>query len=206
MTKEGFLFPLPFLALSAASFLVFVKFLVLPLAYVSAGLFLFSLLIMLFFRDPVRRVPDGDKLILSPADGRIIRYDDSSNSPSLSIFLSIFNVHVTRSPVSGTVKSVVFKAGKFRVAHRDGARNSNQRNEIELSTGSGTVLMHQVAGAVARRTIFNPEAGQRLKAGDRVGIIRFGSRVDLDMPAGSKMNVNIKQRVVGGETVLGRLP
>jgi phosphatidylserine decarboxylase len=206
MTKEGFFFPLPFLVLSAASFAIFARFLIIPLAYVSAGLFLLSLLVMLFFRDPERCVPDGDKLILSPADGRVIKCDDSSEPPSLSIFLSILNVHVTRSPVTGTVESVEFKEGKFHIARKDEAGNSNQRNEIEISTESGTVRMHQVAGAVARRTIFRPKSGERLKAGERVGIIRFGSRVDLAMPAGSKMDVSINQKVLGGQTVLGRLP
>ena len=206
MTKEGFLFPLPFLVLSAVSLILFFKFLIFLLIYVSGGLFLIALLVMLFFRDPERRVPQGDNLILSPADGRIISYDDASDSPSLSIFLSIFDVHITRAPVSCTVKAVEFRKGRFRVAHSKEAGNSNQRNEIELATESGAVSMHQVAGAVARRTIFTPKTGESLKAGDRVGIIRFGSRVDLAVPPGSRLDVRIRQKVVGGETILGRLP
>lgn len=206
MTREGILFPLPFLILAAGFFILFNKFLIFPFVYVSTVFFFLALVIMLFFRDPKRRVPEGEKLILAPADGRIVKCDNASGLASLSIFLSIFDVHVTRSPVSGKVKSVNFHRGKFLAAYKDEAQWANQRNEIEIETASGTVEMHQVSGVLARRTIFKPEKGQVLKAGERVGIIRFGSRVDLVMPEGSRLNVRLKQKVVAGETILGRLP
>jgi phosphatidylserine decarboxylase len=104
------------------------------------------------------------------------------------------------------VKSVNFRRGKFAAAFKDEAQLANQRNEIEIETASGIVKMHQVSGAIARRTIFNPQEGQALKAGERVGIIRFGSRVDLVMPEGSRLDVHLKQKVIAGETILGRLP
>ena len=206
MTREGILFPLPFLILAAGFFILFYKFVIFPFVYVSTVFFFLALVIMLFFRDPKRRVPEGEKLILAPADGRIIKCDNASGSASLSIFLSIFNVHVNRSPVSGRVKAVNFRRGKFLAAFKDKAQWANQRNEIEIETASGTVEMHQVSGSIARRTIFKPEKGQVLKAGERVGIIRFGSRVDLVMPEGSQLNVRLKQKVIAGETILGRLP
>jgi len=206
MTKEGFLFPLPFLIFGAISFYLFIRFLIFSLGYISALFFLLALLVMLFFRDPARKIPAGDKLILSPADGRIIKSERNGTRPSLSIFLSIFNVHVTRSPVAGLVKSVEFHKGRFLKAYKDSAQRENQRNEIEIETGSGPVRLHQVTGAIARRTIFKPKPGQTLVAGEKVGLIRFGSRVDLMLPPGSTIDVSEGQKVVGGITILGRLP
>lgn len=206
MTREGFIFPLPFFVLAAVSFLLFKHFFIMKFAYLSGVFFLAALLLILFFRDPDRKIPDGEKLVLSPADGRIIREENESGSPSLSIFLSIFNVHVTRSPVTGYIKSAKFRKGKFRVAYKDKAKSENQRNEIDIETESGLVRFNQVAGAIARRTIFRPKAGQMVRAGDRVGIIRFGSRVDLFLPSGSTLEIKEGQRVVGGKTILGRLP
>ncbi len=206
MTREGILFPLPFLILAAGFFILFYKFLIFPFVYVATVFFFLALIIMLFFRDPERRVPEGEKLILAPADGRIVKCESDSGLASLSIFLSIFDVHVNRSPVTGTVRSVSFLRGKFLAAFKDEAQRANQRNEIEIETASGIVKMNQVTGAIARRVVFNPEEGQEVRAGERVGIIRFGSRVDLLMPPGSQLNVRLKQKVIAGETILGRLP
>ena len=206
MTREGLIFPIPFLILAAISFFLYHKFIILTMMYISCGFFFLALLVMLFFRDPERKIPGGDRFIISPADGRIIRLDNTTDHPSLSIFLSIFNVHVNRAPVSGVIKSATFHPGKFYSAFTNRAQRDNQRNEIEIETGSGIVRMHQVAGAIARRTIFRPEPDQAIRAGERIGIIRFGSRVDLFLPPGSSIDVKMKQKVVGGETVLGRLP
>lgn len=206
MTKEGFLFPIPFIVLAGAAFYLFNRFFIFPLAYVSAGSFMLGLLVMLFFRDPERNIPAGEKIVVSPADGRVIGCDIEAQRPAVSIFLSIFNVHVNRSPVSGRIKSVNIVKGKFLTAFRRGAGKENQRNEIEIETESGIVRFHQVAGAIARRTIFDPELNQLVLAGDRVGLIRFGSRVDLTLPPGSVLEVHKGQRVKGGETILGRLP
>jgi phosphatidylserine decarboxylase len=205
MTKEGFLFPIPFFILAGVSFYLFNRFIIFSFAYLSTFLFFLALLIMLFFRDPDRSVPEGDGLILSPADGKIIKCDIDADRPTISIFLSIFNVHVTRSPVTGSVKSVEFHKGKFLTAFKDAAQKENQRNEIELETESGIVKLHQVTGAIARRTIFRPEPGQMIVAGERVGLIRFGSRVDMELPIGSSLDVRRGQRVVGGKTILGKL-
>ncbi len=206
MTREGILFPLPFLILAGVFFILFYKFLIFSFVYVSTVFFFLAVIIMLFFRDPERRTPRGEKLILAPADGRIIKCDNTAGSESLSIFLSIFNVHVNRSPVSGRVKSVNFRQGKFFAAFKDEAQEANQCNEIEIETESGIVKMNQVTGAIARRAIFRPTEGQAVRAGERVGIIRFGSRVDLVMPEGSRLDVRLKQKVIAGETILGRLP
>ncbi len=205
MTKEGFYFPLPFLAIALICFILFQRMMSVKYAYLASFFFFLAMMVMLFFRDPERKIPTGENLVLAPADGRIIKIENYDNGIALSIFLSIFNVHINRAPVSGTVKSVTFHQGKFFSAFRENAFTENQRNEIEFQTDSGIVRMHQVTGSIARRTIFNPVPGQALKAGDRVGLIRFGSRVDLFLPSGTAVDVVLKQKVVAGETILGRL-
>lgn len=206
MTKEGLLFPLPFLVISVALFLIFRRTMTLSWLYFSAGFFYVGLLISLFFRDPERRIPKGDDLILSPADGRIIRLENKGNEAALSIFLAIHNVHVNRSPVKGVIKSVVYHPGKYHSAFRNDAMSENQRNEIEIETDKGIVRMHQVSGAIARRTIFYRKPGEYVQAGERVGLIRFGSRIDLVLPPGTAIEARLKQKVVAGESILGRLP
>jgi phosphatidylserine decarboxylase len=206
MTKEGLYFPLPFFVVAIVFFYLFRVVVVISFLYLAVLFFYLGLGVMLFFRDPERKIPEGDGLILSPADGRILRIDNESKAPSLSIFLSIHNVHVNRSPVCGTVKSVVFHPGKFLAANRREAGSENQRNEIEIETDKGIVRMNQVSGAIARRTIFDKKPGERVKAGERIGLIRFGSRVDLQLPAGTAVDVRIRQKVKAGETVIGRLP
>jgi len=206
MTKEGLLFPLPFLILTVVMILIFNWTGKTHYAYLSTIFFILSMSIMLFFRDPERKVPTGDKLIIAPADGKIIVLRDNDDGVTISTFMSVFNVHINRSPVDGEVKSVTFFPGKFLSAFKEDALKENQRNEIVYSTKSGEVRMHQVTGAIARRTIFNLKAGDKVTAGDKVGLIRFGSRVDLFLPAGSEIDVKLKQKVRGGETVIGRLP
>ncbi len=205
MTKEGFLFPLPFIIVAIILFFVFQGTTSLYYLYGSAASFYLGLLIMLFFRDPERKIPPGQGLVLSPADGKIIRFENECEKPNLSIFLSVANVHVNRSPVDGVIKSVTFFPGKFHVASRIEAMSENQRNEIEIETDRGTVRLHQVSGAIARRTICHKKPGDRVKAGERIGLIRFGSRVDLMLPSGWRFDVALNQKVVAGETILGRL-
>jgi len=206
MTREGYIFPLPFLIISILFMILFSRHADTTFAYIATIFFFLGMMIMLFFRDPDRKIPEGEKLILSPADGRVIKIDETDGYPRLSIFLSIFNVHVNRAPVSGTVKSLEYHPGRFHSAFKDEAMTENQKNEIEFETSAGIVKMYQVAGSIARRTIFHYKAGDNLKAGQRVGLIRFGSRVDLILPIGSKIDVKLKQRVVGGKTVMGMLP
>ncbi len=204
MTKEGFIFPLPFIFIAVLFFYISLSHFSMTFIYVSVGFFFLGLLVMLFFRDPVRKSPKGGNLIISPADGKIIRINDDANQPSLSIFLSVTNVHVNRAPVSGVVQSVQFIPGKFHIASADSAQSENQRNEIEIKTDQGLVKMHQVSGSIARRCIFYKKPGDAITAGERVGLIRFGSRVDLFLPSSAKIDITLKRRVVAGETILGR--
>jgi phosphatidylserine decarboxylase len=204
MTREGAIFPLPFFAIAIVFFMLFRSYMALPWLYASALTFYVGLAIMLFFRDPDRKIPKGEKLLLAPADGKIIRLENNGKA-EISIFLSVLNVHVNRSPVDGVIKSVTFHQGKFLAAFKPGAMTDNQRNEIEIETDNGIVRMHQVTGAIARRTICNKKPGDKVKAGERIGLIRFGSRVDLFLPESVKLDIKMNQKVVAGETKLGSL-
>lgn len=206
MTREGYIFPIPFLLISFLFLLFFSIYANITFAYFATFFFFLGMIVMLFFRDPDRKTPGGEKLILSPADGRVIKISELDGRPLVSIFLSIFNVHVNRAPVSGRVKSLQFRPGKFYSAFKDRAMKENQKNEIEFETPSGIVKMFQVTGSIARRTIFYNKIGDTLEAGQRVGLIRFGSRVDLILPPGSNIEISLKQRVVGGKTIIGKLP
>jgi len=171
-----------------------------PLALVSGLLLIFTLN---FFRDPERLAPEGRHVLLSPADGRIIRAD----AFRVSIFMNVFDVHVCRSPVAGTVASVVHEPGRFLAAMKDEAGEQNERTVVVVQPADGApVRFVLVAGLVARRIVCRVEAGRTLAQGERVGIIRFGSRVDVDLPEGSTPAVRVKDRVVAGATVIARRP
>jgi phosphatidylserine decarboxylase len=168
-------------------------------AAIPAALLLFTLN---FFRDPERHTPKEPGAVISPADGRILRAD----SERVSIFMNVFDVHVCRSPVAGRVTKVLHEPGRFLAAMKDEASEQNERTTIVVASPGGVnVRFVLVAGLVARRIVCRVAVGMSLAPGERVGIIRFGSRVDVDLPAGAKANVAIGDRVVAGETVVARL-
>ena len=155
-----------------------------------------------FFRDPERSTPDEVGVLISPADGKIIVVHPGR----ISIFLNVFNVHVCRTPLAGEVREVRHVPGRFLAAFKDEASEHNERTSIELAGGSLTLRFVLVAGLVARRIVCKVEPGRRLVAGERIGLIRFGSRVDVDLPPGVRPEVVLGQRVVAGETVIARFP
>ena len=162
-----------------------------------------------FFRNPPRRVPSGPPgRIVSPADGKIVVAETApTGRVKVSIFMNVFNVHLNRIPVDGTVTGVTYFPGAFMNASFDKASEQNERNRVEMRTEKGESLtMVQVAGLVARRILCYAEPGETLSAGTIYGLIRFGSRVDLDLPAGTTLSVRLGETVKGGETVLGTLP
>jgi phosphatidylserine decarboxylase len=168
------------------------------LAVVGVVLLVFTLN---FFRDPDRQPPDDPGAIVSPADGKIIRADGAR----LSIFMNVFDVHVCRSPVAGRLTSVVHESGRFLAAMKDEASEHNEQTAIVVRTPEGdTVRFVLVAGLIARRIVCRITEGRILQTGERVGIIRFGSRVDLDVPEGAKVAVGVGDRVVAGRTVVAR--
>jgi phosphatidylserine decarboxylase len=163
-----------------------------------------------FFRDPERTPPAGPGLVLAPADGRVMRIDEVEDAwvgraVRASIFLSPLDVHVNRSPVAGLVDSVRYEAGRFMAAYRDEASELNERCTIALEGDATRVGVKQIAGVLARRIVCRVRVGDKLAAGERFGLIRFGSRTDLVVPRSTEMRVKIGDRVRGGETVMGVL-
>jgi phosphatidylserine decarboxylase len=166
----------------------------------------------LFFRNPVRVTPVRDDLVVSPADGRVSMVTPVvppaelglGDKPLLriSIFMSVFNCHVNRAPVGGKIEKIVYTPGKFINAELDKASEDNERNAMVISTPSGQIGVVQIAGLVARRIVSFVRGGQTLATGERFGLIRFGSRLDVFLPEGSKALVAVGQTAIAGETVL----
>jgi phosphatidylserine decarboxylase len=169
--------------------------------------------ILQFFRDPPREIPQGDNLVLCPADGRVLLVgnmrDPYRNVEALkvSVFMNVFNVHSNRSPVDATIKDVVYNKGFFVNASFDKASSDNERNALILQMKDGTELSCvQIAGLIARRILCYVKPGDTLTRGQRYGFIRFGSRVDLYLPLGSKPRVAIGDKVKATTTVIAELP
>jgi phosphatidylserine decarboxylase len=179
-----------------------------------------TLWVAAFFRDPIRTTPKGDHLVVSPADGLVTMIASVPPPPELvgedglppepctrvSIFMSVFDVHINRAPIAGEVKKVVYIAGKFLNADLDKASEDNERNHFLIEGHDGTrIAFTQIAGLVARRIVPWAKVGDRVTAGQRVGLIRFGSRVDVYLPAGTSSQVLLGQRSIAGETVIAKL-
>ncbi len=177
-------------------------------------LFLFlTLFSSYFFRNPERVIPAGEDLLIAPADGKIIFVGEVQEDryfkeqvTKISIFMSVFNVHVNRVPCDGKVVAMYYNKGGFVNASYDKASESNEQSGILLETGSGTqILFVQIAGLIARRIVTYPVIGDLLQRGARYGLIRFGSRVDIYLPKNANVAVTLGERTVAGETILGTL-
>ncbi|EEO26868.1 phosphatidylserine decarboxylase [Oxalobacter paraformigenes] len=178
----------------------------------SLPLWLISLFVLQFFRDPARTVPNNPNAVLSPADGRIVvvekTYDIYGEREALkiSVFMNVFNVHSNRSPVDGKVQSVHYFPGKFVNADLDKASLENERNALIITAENGQmVTCVQVAGLIARRILCYVKSGEALRRGERFGFIRFGSRVDVYLPLSAKPKVTVGDKVYATETVLAEL-
>lgn len=178
----------------------------------AAPVWIFFVFCVQFFRDPPREIPQGDKLVLSPADGRIVAIEPvrdpwlERDTLKVSVFMNVFNVHSNRSPVDGEVKQVWYHPGKFVNADLAKASTENERNALHIRTGNHDVTCVQVAGLIARRILCYVEAGAKLSRGQRYGFIRFGSRVDVYLPTDSRVKVTIGDKVSATTTVLAELP
>lgn len=179
--------------------------------WVAAGLagiiFLFH---FFFFRDPERDIPAGERLILSPADGKVVSVEQveenaylKDKSWKVSIFLSVFNVHVNRVPVTGILESLRYKKGQFLAAFNHRASELNEQSILGVRSEFGLVLFKQIAGVIARRIVYHCKEGDRVTAGERFGMIRYGSRVDVFFPLSGIVKVSVGDRVKGGISVLG---
>ena len=167
-----------------------------------------------FFRDPKRVPPQGNGLILSPADGKVVKIVEREDKEPpgkrgirLSIFLSPLDVHVNRAPVKGRVEAVEYRKGRFFAAYEEKSSENNERNSLKIVDAKGrNVGVAQIAGFLARRIVCYARPGDQLESGQKFGLIMFGSRVDLFLPGGARIEVAEGQRVKGGETIIGRLP
>jgi phosphatidylserine decarboxylase len=175
--------------------------------------FVLTLFMAYFFRDPEREIPEGEELFVAPADGKIlvlqtIRESLYLNSEVLqiSIFMSPLNVHVNRAPCDGIVQKVIHTPGKFLSAFKPEASVQNENIAMTLSTKYGTILVRQIAGFIARRAVCRVAPGEALRRGDRYGVIKFSSRVDIFLPAATIPKVKLGERVTAGETILGYIP
>lgn len=196
-------FVLSFILLMSA--LYFNLSLLMVLFWIVFGFFLFS---MWFFRNPERKTPVGENLIVSPADGKIVairpeKDDDIGNAVRVSIFMSIFNVHVNRIPLGGVVKNMEYSKGRFLSAMRPETSFENERNTVLLKNEKINLKFSQIAGLIARRIVSYLHIGDKVKTGERCGLIRFGSRVDVVVPDTVKINVKIGDKVTAGKSIIG---
>ncbi|SRR5437762_4748864 len=161
-----------------------------------------------FFRDPERAIPDGPGIIVSPADGKVTSISgapEDGRKQRISIFLNVFDVHVNRSPITGTITGISYQKGKFGNAMSAGSSDTNEQNVVTVEGDNQTVVFKQIAGLLARRIIFNPRTGDRIERGQRVGLIKFGSRVDVVLEDTVDIQVKVGDHVAGGSSILGVL-
>lgn len=205
MVKEGYYFGLPPLIFGLLALLFGTR-----TGYLVGALFvLLALFVFYFFRNPDRAIPGEPGLIVSPGDGRVVvaQEECNANRPGkrISIFLAIWNVHVNRSPADGTITRFEYKPGKFMAAWGEAASLDNEQNIFTLASEHGEIVFKQIAGWVARRVVSWKKQGDIVARGERVGLVRFGSRVDIWMPDNAEILVKVGQNVKGGSSVLARI-
>lgn len=164
-----------------------------------------AIFMLYFFRDPSRVVPEGEGLIVSAADGRVTRIEETAESKFVSVFLSPLDVHINRSPITGTIAQINYIAGRKVPATSDQASLVNERNSLLIEGADVTVTCTQIAGILARRIVCWPKTGDNLSRGQKFGLIKFSSRTDLLMPPNVEIRVKVGDRVKGGETVIGKV-
>jgi len=211
--REG----LPFIVIAAlitvATFVLALNRRSWPLWLLAFVLLVLAVWVAYFFRDPERLGERGEQLVVAPADGKVVMITEvdepvfvQGRATRISIFMNVFNVHVNRYPVSGTVRYVNYAPGKFLNAGVPESSLENEMRSVGIEAGSFRVLVRQIAGLVARRIITYSKEGEQVKQGERMGLIRFGSRVDVFVPTGSAVRAKVGDVTVAGVTVLGELP
>ncbi|MGA9509264.1 MAG: phosphatidylserine decarboxylase family protein [Candidatus Sulfotelmatobacter sp.] len=170
---------------------------------------LLAVFFLWFFRDPEREIPDSQGAVVSPADGKVTDVSyitvGGKKQTRISIFLSVFDVHVNRSPIAGTVREVRYQRGKFLNAMNQASAEENEQNIVRVEGDGQTVVFKQIAGLLARRIVFHPKIGDRLERGQRVGLIKFGSRTDVLLESAANLQVKVGDRVHGGASILAFL-
>jgi phosphatidylserine decarboxylase len=203
MVKEGYWYGLPLVVAAIGCA-------VLGLPWAAAVFFILAALVLNFFRDPERTIPTDPAAIVSPADGRVVEIAEETHAGRpvrrISIFMSPLDVHVNRSPAAGELREIVYRRGRFLVASGPRASIENEQNVFTLETQAGPIVVKQIAGLVARRIVFWKRLGARLNRGERVGLIKFGSRVDVLLDPSIELSVRSGDRVHAGSTVLALAP
>jgi phosphatidylserine decarboxylase len=199
MVRDGYFYAVPLIAAA-----VLIGWLTNPVWAVVP--FLLACFLLWFFRDPEREVPQQPRAVVSPADGIVtdisIITAEMGTRVRMSIFLSVFDVHVNRSPIAGTIREVHYQKGKFLDARSKLCAEQNEQNTVTVEGEGQTIVFKQIAGLLARRIVFNPKIGDQVARGQRIGLIKFGSRVDVIFDSSAKLNVKVGDRVQGGATVL----
>lgn len=202
MVPDGYYYGLGFIAAAGVVGWLAGGFWAVPLG-VLAAFFLW------FFRDPERAIPGGAGRVVSPADGKVTAIapvNQAGHSQTrISIFLNVFDVHVNRSPIEGVISGAHYRKGKFLNAMNPASAEHNEQNEITVEGEGHAVVFTQIAGLLARRIVFNRKVGDRVQRGERIGLIKFGSRVDVLLPASANLEIKVGDRVKGGSSVLARL-
>jgi phosphatidylserine decarboxylase len=205
MVKEGYWFGLPPLVVGG----VLLAFRTPLSAAIGAVLLFLAFFVFYFFRNPERKIPMEPGVVVSPADGRVVVVKDEENAgrpgKRISIFLAIWNVHVNRSPAAGTITRLEYKPGKFLAAWAEKASLENEQNVFTLSSEYGEIVFKQIAGWVARRVVSWKNTGDTVGRGELVGLVRFGSRVDVWLPEGAEMVVKVGDNVKGGSSAIARM-
>tara|TARA_Y100001936_G_scaffold76974_1_gene75464 strand:+ start:289 stop:936 length:648 start_codon:yes stop_codon:yes gene_type:complete len=210
LAPEGNIIIYPLFFILVISFGIAFIFSVEYLLFVNMFLLVSFIFCLNFFRDPKRIVPKDKNCIVSPADGKIIKikeFEDPKTKEKLrlvSIFLSVFNVHSNRMPVDGLIKNVDYIKGDFLAAFDHKASEQNERTEISIEARFGSMVVKQIAGLVARRILCYAKKDEKMLIGDRLGFIRFGSRTDIILPNDVTLNVELDQKVYGGQTIIGK--
>jgi len=202
MVRDGYFYAAPLIAAAVLiGWLTNPAWAIFP--FVLAAFFLW------FFRDPERTIPQEAGALVSPGDGKVTDVSPvtsgSNKLTRISIFLSVFNVHVNRSPVTGTIREIRYQRGKYLNAMNRASAEENEQNIVTVEGDGQTVVFKQIAGLLARRIVFHPKVGDRLERGQRVGLIKFGSRVDVLFDATAALQVKVGDRVKGGSSVLAHL-
>ncbi len=202
MVSDAYKFIIPLLILALALFAA-------GKPWAASFPVLLTAFVCYFFRNPRRAIPPGGKLVVSPADGRIIKVEAGGEGQEdrlrVSIFLNIFDVHVNRAPIDGELEKLEYRRGRFKVASDDDAPRVNEQNVLTIRGSETTLVLKQIAGLIARRVVCWKQAGQQMRRGEVIGLIRFGSRVDLLLPQSAHVIVRVGDRVKGGSSVIAEL-
>jgi phosphatidylserine decarboxylase len=202
MVRDGYLYAVPLIAAA-----ILLGWLTQPAWAIISCLLAFFFL--WFFRDPERTIPQDEGAVVSPGDGKVTDVSKvkvgSEEQTRISIFLSVFDVHVNRSPIAGVIRDVRYQRGQFLNAMNQVSAEQNEQNIVTVEGDGQRVVFKQIAGLLARRIVFHPKVGDRLERGQRVGLIKFGSRVDVVFDSSARVNVKIGDRVKGGASVLAYL-